>query len=254
VIDIHSHILPGIDDGASDLNESVAMCRRAAEQGCTAIVATPHQRTDRWSNENPEILRDLVGQVRAEVGDTIEVFSGGEIRIDSELVRELSAPDRAGLMTLAESDFLLLEFDRHGHGPPPLDLVYDIVALGYQPIIAHPEFIPHLASDFEMLEQMREAGALFQITGMSVTGEFGGEALATVEAMLDAELADIVASDAHTMRWRPPGLTDAYHRVASRWGARRAERLFRETPGAVTAGSRTTAHASTETPSTNGSD
>jgi len=248
MIDIHCHVLPGIDDGSGSLQESAAMCRRAAEQGCTTIVATPHQRNDRWANEDPAILRELVADVQAEIGDVLRLLPGGEIRIDSELIRELETPDRAGLMSLADSDYLLIEFDRNGLGPPPLDIVYDVRSLGYTPVIAHPEFIPNLASDFGLLAQMREAGALLQITGMSVTGEFGAEASQTVEALLDADLADIVASDAHTMSWRPPGLAEAHDRIASEWGPERAQRLFYEVPLAIVENR----PAPAPTPSTNG--
>lgn len=233
MIDIHSHVLPGIDDGASSLHESVAMCRRAADEGCRALVATPHQRNDRWANEDAATLRELVADVQAEVGDLIRLLPGGEVRIDSELVRELEAPDRSGLMTIADSDYLLIEFDRRQLGPPPLNVVYDLRALGYRPVIAHPEFIPQLAEDLPLLEQLREAGALLQLTGMSVTGEFGATPRGIVDRLLDADLADVVASDAHTMNWRPPGLAEAYARVTRGWGAARAERLFRDNPAAI---------------------
>ncbi|HTQ79639.1 MAG TPA: CpsB/CapC family capsule biosynthesis tyrosine phosphatase, partial [Thermoanaerobaculia bacterium] len=113
MIDLHCHILPGIDDGARSLADAVAMCRLAAAEGCEAMVATPHQRRGIWWNGDLERLEQLRQQVAAEVGAEIRIYSGGEVHVDSELLAELlrhGSGGKAGVFPLAGSRYLLLEF------------------------------------------------------------------------------------------------------------------------------------------------
>ena len=231
MIDLHLHLLPGIDDGADDLDTAAAMCRQAAEDGCVALVATPHQRTERWENLDAGLLEALRRQVEAELDGRPRVLLGGEIRVDSALLDDLAAPP--GPLSLAGSRYLLLELDRQRpHGALP-ELVHELAVRGRVPVFAHPEFIPELAGDLDLAAELAAAGALFQVTAASVTGDFGRAARTVCRAMLEAGLVHFVASDAHGTRYRAPGLSQARQEIARHWGDAAAQRLTHDNPLAV---------------------
>jgi protein-tyrosine phosphatase len=235
MIDLHTHVLPGIDDGAKTLEEAVEMCRLAARDGCEALVATPHQRRGVWWNSDPEELEALCDQVQRAVGSEIRVLPGGEIHVDPRLLGEvLRVPEgTSGVLPLAGSRYLLLEFDAAGSADEAADLVHELAVEGWRPILAHPEFIPWMADDFAAVERLVEMGALAQVTAMSVTGDFGRRAQADAHRLIDAGLAHFVASDCHGPRRRPPGLKRAERAVAARWGEEVARRLVADNPRAV---------------------
>ncbi len=233
MIDLHLHILPGIDDGAEDLEEAAEMCRLALADGCTTLVATPHQRHASWWNTDRKALENLQRMVQQVVGPVPEIRLGAEIRIGSGLLDDLERLPDSGLLSLAGSRYLLLELDRYGIGPDPEPLVHELCLAGWLPVLAHPEFIPTLASDLGLIQRLTEVGALFQVTAMSVTGEVGKETTSFVHQLLDAGLAHFVASDAHGVGWRSPGLRAAHEAIARGWGEERAERLTTVNPQAV---------------------
>ncbi|MEO1084528.1 MAG: CpsB/CapC family capsule biosynthesis tyrosine phosphatase [Acidobacteriota bacterium] len=238
MIDLHSHILPGIDDGSSDLAESIAMCRMAAADGATAIVATPHLRHSRYWNDDRGALEtlhaELVAAVAAEDFE-IEVLLGGEITLGSESVAEIDQLPDGRLLTLCGSKYVLLELDWHGLGPDAMETIYEADVLGWRPIIAHPERVSWLADDLDLATAMLENGATFQLTAMSLVGQFGSQAKERAERWLDAGLVHFVSSDAHDVKHRPPGLRAARDLVAERCGAAVAEALFLSNPQCVLA-------------------
>lgn len=233
MIDIHTHVLPGIDDGAADLEVAVEMCRLAAAGGCEALIATPHQRTPTWENTDRGELEALLDEVRAALGGRLEVHSGGEIRIDSMLLDELERHPDTGLLPLAGSRYLLLEFARRGPVPDPVTLTHELTVAGWVPVFAHPEMIPFLAADLDLMAQLVEDGALFQVTAMCVSGAAGPRFQGLVERMIDRGLVHFVASDSHGTARRPPDLHRARRRLAELWGEELAERLTAGNPRRV---------------------
>ncbi len=233
MIDLHSHLLPAVDDGATDLREALAMCVAAAADGCTAMVATPHLRHEQWWNGDRRRLEELWRRVREAASEHLEVYLGGEIAVNSESCDELQLLPESDLLPLAGSRYLLLEFHPRGIGPNPEDLIYELTIEGWYPVIAHPERIPWLAEDLGFLAALLDLGALAQITAMSVTGELGRFAHAAVTRMLEADMVHFVASDAHDSRIRRPGLGQAFRRVAASWGEAKARELFVTNPRAV---------------------
>lgn len=237
MIDLHTHVLPGIDDGAKSLEESVEMCRMAAADGCRAVVATPHQRRGIWWNSDREAIQKLARKVQAAVGPEPRVLLGGEIHVDSELLAEVELLPGGGLLPLAGSKYLLIELDHHGSssgsGSEAAQLVHELAVVGWRPVLAHPELIPWLAGDVELTRRLVSLGALVQVTAMSVTGDFGRAPTAAVNALLDAGLVHFIASDCHGVQRRPPGLQRAYQAVVARWGAEMAKRLVSDNPRAV---------------------
>lgn len=235
MIDLHTHILPGIDDGAGTWDEAVEMCRLAAADGCEGLVATPHQRKT-WPNENADRLRALVAQLQDRIGQSPRIHVGGEIHVDSEILEDLERPGLGGMVPLAGTKALLLEF---GLSQPPIGagaLIHELVLAGWTPVLAHPEFIPFLAEDLDLLTDLIGMGARSQVTAMSVTGKFGRRVQATTRSMIGRGLVHFVASDTHSPSWRPPGLAEARDQIARRWGRGVATRLTNDYPAALLAG------------------
>jgi protein-tyrosine phosphatase len=235
MIDLHCHILPGVDDGAASLEEATAMCRLAAKDGCEAMVATPHQRRAEWWNADRESLAALAEDLQDAVGPGFRVYLGGEVHVDSELLAEVEKLPAGGLLPLAGSRYLLIELDFLGTARDAIHLVHELSVAGWNPILAHPELIPWLAPDPALIARLVSLGATTQVTAMSVTGDFGRRPQNDVFALLDAGLVHFVASDAHGIRRRPPGLGRAHDLIAERWGDGVAQRLVVDNPRAVVA-------------------
>lgn len=233
MIDLHIHVLPGVDDGPQDLDESVAMCRLAADDGCTALVVTPHQRCPRWWNDDPGGLEASLHRVARALDRTLDLRLGAEVRVDSTLLSELDRHPETGVLPLAGSRYLLVEFDRQGLGPEPEPIIDELLAMGWRPIVAHPEFVPQLADHLDRAAALAATGALFQITAASLEGRCGRLIKRWVEELLDRGLAHFVASDAHGIRWRPPGLSAAREILEKRWGGEAARALTEENGRAV---------------------
>lgn len=233
MFDLHFHCLPAVDDGAASLDEAEEMCRLAWADGCLAVVATPHQGHYRWPDTRRERLAPLLSALRRRLAGRPEVHLGGEIRVGSELLAELDDPRRAGFVPLAGSRYLLLELPRGGPLGRPGELVHELRVRGWRPIIAHPEFYPDLDAKRPLAASLADAGATFQVTAMSLTGDFGRQARAAALGLLDAGLVQFVASDAHGTRRRPPGLSAARRLIAARRDEETARRLTHDHPLAV---------------------
>ena len=225
MIDLHLHVLPGIDDGATSFDEAREMCRLAADDGVETLITTPHQRTLQWDNRQPERLADLRRRLQEEVGERPLLLPGAEIRVDSELLAELDGADASGLLPLAGSHYLLLELDRRDPFADAAGVAHEVRMAGWVPVFAHPELIPLLIDDLPLMHRLAELGALFQVTAMSVTGEFGRRIRDRTAALLDEGLVHFVASDAHDTEVRRPLLSRARRAVARGWGEEAAERL-----------------------------
>jgi protein-tyrosine phosphatase len=245
MIDLHCHVLPGIDDGPRTLEEAVEMCRLAAAGGCEALVATPHQRKGDWWNCDRAPLAALRRRLQEAVGPRPRILLGGEIRVDARLLSEMLAlrpeppePEDAGQgpLPLAGSPYLLLEFGPEAGLEPAAELVHELAVAGWRPVLAHPEFIHWMAAAPASVAHLVSLGALAQVTAMSLTGDFGRRAQADASRLLEMGLAHFVASDAHDPRRRPPGLRRAWETISARWGEEAARELLVDNPRAVIAG------------------
>jgi protein-tyrosine phosphatase len=238
MIDLHCHILPGIDDGPQSLEQAVEMCRLAAAAGCEALVATPHQRKSDWWNCDRALLTALRQQLQEAVGPRPRILGGGEIRVDPRLLGEMLAlrdDDVHGPLPLAGSRYLLLEFGAEAGVSEAADLVHELSVAGWRPVLAHPEFIHWMAAEPAAVANLVSLGALAQVTAMSLTGDFGRRAEADASRLIDMGLVHFVASDAHDLKRRPPGMRRAWNVIAARWGEEAARELLAVNPGAVVA-------------------
>lgn len=233
MIDIHFHCLPGVDDGPQTWDEAVELCRAAAAEGTTTIVATPHVLRDPWLNEDP-IERDrLLVRLNALLGGKPAVVPGCEFFFSSDVIELWERGGAGPLIGLNRGACLLLEFPSYGVPPVAESLLHELSIINVTPIIAHPERNSELAANPGRLASLVARGALVQITAGSLLGEFERTALAAAEAFFAAGLVHLVASDAHSMSRRPPRLAAARQWVARHWGAVAEEELFETNAAAV---------------------
>jgi protein-tyrosine phosphatase len=204
LIDLHSHVLPGIDDGAADLAEALEICRAAAADGIEILAATPHVRHDHPTT--PEQMASALAAVRAVAGDTVALLPGGELDI-AELDRPVEELRRFGLA--GNPGYLLVETPYHGW-PLDIGVRFDrLLAAGITPVLAHPERSPDVQQRPELVAGLVAAGALVQVTAASVDGRFGRVPQRSVRRLLDDGLVHVIASDAHAASVRAIGLTAA---------------------------------------------
>ena len=235
MIDLHFHLLPGIDDGAVDAATARRMGAAALVDGCTSGIATPHQRHPGWEDRPPAELATLLESLK-ESNPGLDLHLGAEIRVRADLLEDLERPDLGGLLPLAGSRYLLLEFERAPRPEvEPYSLLHELIVAGWRPIIAHPEFVPWLAEDISQVHRLADRGALFQITALCLLGEVSRSAAVFCRALVEQGVAHFVASDAHSPVVRPPGLARAFRMVSKNWSEEVASALFRDNPAAVLA-------------------
>ena len=220
MIDLHSHVLPGVDDGAPDLETSLAILRAAAEDGISAVAATPHVRDDYPTT--PETMERLVADVndaaRAE-GIGVEVLPGGELDLEAAGELDDATLRRFGLG--GNPRVLLLEFPYYGWPLELRDLVFRLGTRGFEVVLAHPERSADVQDAPERLRELVDAGVLVQLTAAAVDGRLGHRPAAASRALLAAGLAHLIASDAHAPGVRAIGMTAAAEAVGdtalARW-------------------------------------
>ena len=233
MIDLHFHCLPGIDDGPQTWDESVELCRAAASEGTTTIVATPHVLRDPWLNEDPLERDRLLVRLNALLGGKPAVVPGCEFFFSTDVVELWERGSAGPLIGLNRGACLLLEFPSYGVPPAAESLIHELSILNVTPIVAHPERNSELATNPDRLASLVARGALVQITAGSLLGEFDRAAQAAAEAFFAAGLVHLVASDAHSLSRRPPRLAAARQWVARHWGEAAAEELFETNAAAV---------------------
>lgn len=237
MIDIHTHVLPGIDDGARDWNQATSMCRAAAAQGFDVLVATPHQRHPHWWNDDLARLESVRRRLQSELGTHPRIVLGAEVRADGAILEAVdSLSDRPGtapqMKCLGSSRYVLLEFGPLA-GPEPESIVHEMIVAGLVPILAHPECLQWLALDIDRLRALVDRGALLQITAMSVTGEFGRTPRDSSLRLLQEGLVHFLASDCHDLDRRPPGVENAARLIRRRFGTEVLDRITHGNPLAV---------------------
>jgi len=231
VIDLHAHVLPGLDDGVRSPEEAVALAREAVAAGVTTMAATPHVRDDYPTT--PEQMESGVAALRARLaaeGIPLDLVHGAELSID-----RAGSFDRDTLrrLTIAQRDrHLLLEFPYVGWPIMLEALIERLGELGLTAILAHPERNPQVQERPERLEAAVQAGALVQLTAASVLGQSGRSARRTSERLLRIGLAHLLAGDSHG-----PGSRGTLAAAAAELGDERlARRLSQEVPAAICAG------------------
>lgn len=232
MIDLHTHVLPGIDDGARSLAEARAIALDAASQGVSVLAATPHVRDDypTTADEMEEAVAEVRDDFKAH-GVAIEVLHGGEVSLD--LLWAIPPPELRRLTIAQTGKYLLLEFPYRGW-PFALDsAVKRLVELGVRPLLAHPERNPEVQDRPDRLAGLVDAGALVQITAASLDGVRDRAAQAAALRLLEYGLVHVLASDSHGPHISREGLAAA---AASLDDRELARYLTVDVPGAIVAG------------------
>lgn len=233
MIDIHSHILPGLDDGPHTMEESVAMVRMAAQAGTTDIVATPHANLE--FDFDPQRVAVQAGELSAAVGQTIRIHTGCDFHFSYDQIQDAFA--NPFKYTISGHQYLLVEFPDLLIPKTVDEVLARLLAAGIVPVITHPERNRRLQQQRERLEEWVRVGCLTQVTAQSFFGRFGPAARDFSRELMRRDLVDFIASDAHDCEDRPPRLDDAYNYVARQYGPERATRLLVTNPRAALDGS-----------------
>lgn len=232
MIDIHCHLLPGIDDGAQTLPTSLEMARIAVADGITTIFCTPHIYPGLYENTGPDIRR-RVNELQAELGAAgiaLELSFGA----DTHLVPEVREGLRTGrIPTLGGSRYLLLEPSHHVCPPRFKESVFELIGAGYVPVITHPERLTWVDQHYSDFTDLARSGAWLQVTGGALVGRFGGRVKKIAERFVGDGWAHVLASDGHSTGQRSPVLAEARTRADALVGPAEAARLVLDRPRAV---------------------
>jgi protein-tyrosine phosphatase len=232
MIDLHCHLLPGIDDGPPDLETSLRMARLAVADGITVVACTPHILPGLYENTGPKIREALetfrVCIARADI--LLRLVAGADVHVSPDLGDGL----RSGrVLTLNDSRYLLYEPPHHVPSPQLEAHAFSLQAAGYVPIVTHPERLSWIESHYDIFRRLAQRGVWMQLTAGSVVGRFGRRPRYWAERMLDEGLCQILATDAHDPVRRAPRLAEARDAVARRLGDRLAIEMVETRPQAV---------------------
>lgn len=217
MIDIHSHILPGIDDGAKHIGDSMDMARQALKEGIHTIIATPHHKNSKYNNYKNDILlkvEDLNGELEKE-GIPLKVLAGQEVRIFGEVIEGF---DKGEILSLNETQYLFIELPS-GHVPAYTEkLLFDLQLKGLVPIIVHPERNQEIIERPDVLLNLVKKGALTQVTASSLCGYFGKKIKNFSHQLIEANLTHFIASDAHNIDTRGFKMAEAMDMIDAKYG------------------------------------
>jgi protein-tyrosine phosphatase len=230
-VDIHSHILYGLDDGAKTLEQSVAMLEMARDSGTTDIVATPHANVNYAFQ--PDVIAARVAELNASVPG-ITIHRGCDFHLQIDNIEDALAHPRK--YTINGHGYLMVEFPTVTVFPDTERLFEQLLDAGMRPIITHPERQVFLQRKPELLAAWVDAGCALQVTAASFMGLFGPRPQAAARELMRRRLVHVVASDAHDENRRTPDLRPAYEALCAEWGEDDVRPLFVDNPRAVLTG------------------
>jgi protein-tyrosine phosphatase len=236
MIDIHAHVLPGLDDGPPSLDESVDLVRLAVDGGVHTIVAKPHMHDGVHNVRRAEALEagNALRQALAEAAVEVKLLPGGDVHVDVDLDKRLADGE---LITLADGGrYLMVELPQHVVPDALRDLLFRLQLRAVRPILSHPERHPAFQAEPALLAPLVRAGCLVQVTAASLLGRFGERAAGCVRALLDRQMVHFVASDMHGVERRRPRLAEAAVELRQRIDPELAEEILVANPAAAIAG------------------
>ncbi|HMD38298.1 MAG TPA: CpsB/CapC family capsule biosynthesis tyrosine phosphatase [Candidatus Acidoferrum sp.] len=229
MIDLHCHILPGLDDGPENMELSLEMAQSAIADGITHVVATPHA-NDEYHFDFARV-REVRQQLQEKIGDRLTLATGCDFHVNPENLAALRVD--APRFCINQRDYLLVEFNEYSIPPAMDQTLHEIQLLGLRPVITHPERNAILRAQKERLAKWVRLGCYVQVTAGSLTGVFGPGAQEDAWRWMAGGMVHIVASDAHNLRGRPLKLRAAYDVVLEQLGEGKARALFVENPMAA---------------------
>ena len=251
MIDLHCHILPGLDDGPQTMEEAIRMCWIAYEDGIRTIVATPHTLNGVYQNGKSAIL--------SKVNELNDALNNSELKLDSAIRNPqstfdlrilpgsdvhlcettLQQVDQGEAVTIGDGKkYIIIEFPFQAIPHQAERVLFQLLGRGLVPIISHPERNLEIMKRSSRYYEMIRMGCLGQVTAMSLTGEFGSAVRQWAEKLLRGRLVHIIASDAHSVNGRPPLLLAAVKATARMVGKEEAKKMVTEYPKAILKGQR----------------
>lgn len=231
-IDMHCHLLPGIDDGARDEAVSMEMFRIAAKNGITSMILTPHYKP-MHNNASPATVQRLVREARERLRSEdipIELYTGNEIYYHEEAVEALLAGD---LCTLADSHYVLVEFGPMDEFSYIRNGLYRFLVEGYRPILAHVERYRCMTEDIARTYELIRLGSAIQVNAGSIMGKTGMHIKSFTRKLLKKELVDFIATDAHDTAKRAPDIGECALYLEKKFGQDYAKRVLQDNPDAI---------------------
>jgi len=230
VIDIHCHILPGLDDGPKTDEEALSMCEVAADDGVKTIVATPHTGREVYQTSAEDVLAGVshLNGLLGKKGIPINILPGHDVYVHPEIIENIK---KKKVLTVNDNGkYIILELPVQSVPFYVEKVVLDLKAIGVTGIISHPERNYHIQKNTGVLEKLVSSGALVQLTALSLTGGFGAPAQRTAVSLIHKGLAHIIASDGHSTEERPPVLSPAVKEAAKFIGEERALEMVNAKP------------------------
>ncbi len=232
MVDIHSHVLPAVDDGAKSLEMAVEMCHMAAADGITHMVATPHANDqfvyDRRQHE------EILAQLRDKVSGSIELSLGCDFHMSFDNIQSLRKNPVE--FCIGRTNYLLVEFSDFGVAPQMLEMLKEFLDNGLRPIVTHPERNRMLQQKPNMILEMAEVGCAIQVTASSFTGFWGSGPKKIAQWLLKNRALHVLATDSHDPVRRKPVLSDGRAAVAELAGEEVAELVVSRNPEAIVRG------------------
>ena len=217
MIDIHTHILPGVDDGAKMEEDCLEMAKVAVEEGIHTIVATPHHKNGRYENEAASIRKqvDILQGLMNQENIPLTILAGQEVRINGDLLTDY---EQGRILPINETNYILIEFPSSQIPQYTKKMLYDLQVAGLTPIIVHPERNKEILERPEKLYHFVREGALTQITASSIIGKFGKQIQKVSQQFIEGNLVHFIASDAHNTTSRGFYLREAYQEIKDMFG------------------------------------
>jgi protein-tyrosine phosphatase len=229
LVEIHYHLLFGVDDGPKTLDDSLALAEASIQEGVTHIVATPHSNHE--FPFNPQVNREKLAELNDRLSGRVTLGVGCDFHLSYENLEDIRRDHSK--YTINGKQYLLVEFSDASIPATATDILYDLQLNGLIPIITHPERNPILVHNPRRLTEWIRGGCLVQLTAASLSGRFGRRAKAMSHDLIHKNWVHFLASDAHSMEGRPPGLREAYQMLTNDFGKDTAERLCVRNPRAA---------------------
>lgn len=236
MIDIHCHILPGIDDGAETTQESLDMCQIAVDDGIKVIVATPHFTPGRFEPASTTVF-SLIDALQKQVDEArldLKILSGADLAVSPEYLAYIESHEHITINK--SSKYVLAELPHAGAPIGWEDFLFKVIDAGITPILTHPERNPSFMKDPLSLRKFVDYGGLVQVTAMSITGDFGKDIQVTVATLLKEGLVHVIATDAHSTENRIPVLSEAVDMASDIVGKDVADAFVTTVPQAIVDG------------------
>ena len=223
IIDLHAHLIPGVDDGAQTLEDSLLLAKQAVEEGVEHLVLTPHHYNNQYVNHAKDVVEaaNQLQNALEKAGVSLNVYPSQEIRINEHLIDDLLNQD---LLSLDDSGkYYLIEFPTQSIPDYSEQVLSQLVHRGITPVIAHPERNHVFVEDLQVYQNFIAMGCLGQITTSSIAGAFGTKIQTAAKQMIEKKLAHILASDAHSVEWRPFNYNDGLDALEKFFGEEKVQ-------------------------------